>query len=156
MQASRDVFIGIKEPRANRPRFSIRKFTQFAEKKSPHDSRGDQKINYFLRKRTTTAPATRSAPNADAVAATAEPQPPDTGSSFSSALTVTVHVAVFPFLVVTVIVAVPAFTAVTFPFSSTVATVSSEVVHSTASSAPDGAIVAASVSLAPTESSIAV
>ena len=43
--------------------------------------------------------------------------------------TVTVAVSVKPFSVATVIVTVPSDTPVTFPFSSTVATVGSELVH---------------------------
>ena len=54
------------------------------------------------------------------------------GSGFSCAVTVTAQVAfLFLFAVVTVIVASPAFTAVTLPFSSTVAMVSSLEVHVT-------------------------
>ena len=74
---------------------------------------------------------------------------PSTGMTFAS--TVTSHFAVFPpSVVVAVIVAVPAATAVTLPFSSTVATFSSEVLHANVlSEASSGATVAVSVASSP-------
>ena len=63
------------------------------------------------------------------------------------AVTVTVHVAVVPFGVAAVIVAVPAATAVTLPFASTVATAVLLDVHVT--STLDGVTVAVSFDVAP-------
>ena len=70
--------------------------------------------------------------------------------SGAGSLTVTLHVAVLPLLVVAVIVAVPLLTAVTLPFA-TVATDWAELVHVTLLSvALLGKTVAVSVSLSPT------
>ena len=71
---------------------------------------------------------TAAAPTAIPVPPNTEPHPssPTSELSVDFAETVTLHVAVFPSAVVTVTVVVPAFSAVTTPFLSTTATLSSE------------------------------
>ena len=75
----------------------------------------------------------------------------------SFCFTVTVQPAVFPLLLVTVITAVPAFFAVTFPLLSTAATASVLLLHFTVLSpvAFDGVIVAVNVSLSPSVNVVA-